>query len=862
MVNKDSTRGEKPSVPGPFIDNDGIALVTLCMGMEALCTYGTYQEVKRAHGLVDTALEWLKKYSTIEDSSQAEKTATQKHVSARAHRAIGLSLATWAKSTPFTEERGMILESAVLHYQRSVSDEDGDPKNPYAHYLLALALVDISMGADQTEKAGTALAEAIRLLHPVLYNNAEDDVLKWRDDFKQIEGTRSAGQALLLKCWHLFAILKVYGGRHVHANEIIEVAFRSYGGGSLLKGENLPASSPACLPWTINEKRRLIELKMMQIDITLDRNDGPQGAQDAMPLCVELTQLYVLLFSEKDEPSLSPNVKVQPAQQVPSAISPPSSSRKSLRKSLLHLPRGDASQAKIVGSPAASSETSPPRHSNSLHLPHIHDYLGRRESKKLQKHPSQRSIQSRGKNRASSSHTPNEPVPPIKAPASTAPERPDEAAKAASSAAPTMPIEAARVISPTAANTPDDTAQAASSAVSNPLHETDQTTPSTFPNVPDQPLKAKTHYFTQPSPTQPTKVPPVVLDTPDEANKPYSIDEIGIAVTHNHVRGPRLSFSSLRPSLTPRLSGTPPPSSNAPSMKELIIGEARADEENARIGLVLPELKESTYEKYPYIHNELDLIYVPEPQYSNDVLARRHDAFVSGMWLFLASVYRQAQEFSDAMHCIEESTTCIHRIWRSLGTSQGLSDRVIRQPGYGGLKSCGELKADNLAQKASILFEQAAWADLSAEYKSKLRAEATVVLNRALELCPNHPTAILVQCSAVLNKLQPFHEASQEVDPEVLPIGPGIGSWPFKTEWKAVSGNIGEASADLDLAVFYLRSLVSSARGFANMSAWQMLGVARDYAGDTTGAMEASMKAVEMGKGAYLAPSIVLENLL
>ena len=343
-----------------------------------------------------------------------------------------------------------------------------------------------------------------------------------------------------------------------------------------------------------------------------------------------------------------------------------------------------------------------------------------------------------------------------------------------------------------------------------------------------RPIGGPSSYAQSPSET--------FTDVVNSQSSSHAPDQIGIAMTHDLPVG--VSASDRRKDPLDQLQRIPSAAENM-------------DHINPNYDPVSPEPtspKQFVDPRDPYINNEVALIHVPEPYYSSDYLQRRQDAFTCDIWVFVASVYRRAGGLEEAEKACKEALTCISQMRKHIAKVEGLSAEISREPGFGGLKSLGELFADAQAERASL--------DLAKGNKVSARNK----LAEALNAHSNHLEATLGYGELLLKSFQPLFEQSNAVQAAILP--PLGGAFPGEYRRCLTPEEAKNATADRDVAHYLLKQLVGSGVGFLCAAAWQALAKACSYAFDAPNEAKALIYCLELEKGADLRPSIVLGNLV
>ena len=177
----------------------------------------------------------------------------------------------------------------------------------------------------------------------------------------------------------------------------------------------------------------------------------------------------------------------------------------------------------------------------------------------------------------------------------------------------------------------------------------------------------------------------------------------------------------------------------------------------------------------PISHIESTLLPLPEPQYSAPELQRQALTLLIKIWLQIAGLYRRASMPSDAAGALSEATTHAKAIETAIAKDdRGASDEAFSTPGYGGLKSCGEIWADVLTEQGRLLVAKE---DVDG---------ASTALEKALAWYPDHCDAT-VELSNILLEIyskSPTVAATHSLippDPTAKPILAALPSVPETT---------------------------------------------------------------------------------
>ena len=416
IVSKGKARVEKSGEPETGLDDDEMALCTVAAGIKMLCVYGKRVEVERALYITDVLQTWLSKIkpkSVHKLEADAEETPSDSvkdqtkprsmvpgTALAFAHHAIATSRMCWARLTYETASRSDLIMNAISSLRNAL--EPGLENQDNVEILLDLAFAFAE--ARNIDSAITTVKEAISF--------GSEDVTQVNGPSDDDAGTDPIQRRILLRCWHLLALLLSARQNFAKAIASCEAAVDPYGGKAILYGDLSALTTTTSL--NMSERKGLIELKMTQLALS-EVVDGPEEAVNSSG---ELLGLYAKLFkySEKEAP-------ITLGTHRETHKSSTSSPQRSVRGSILGYPKDRRSKLAIgsvasnsVGSFEPSNEaTGVPAiaiTSDNAILPqnlnHHHNFLGRHESNKLKKRNSRKSLQG-GSQRRSRAGSPLRP---------------------------------------------------------------------------------------------------------------------------------------------------------------------------------------------------------------------------------------------------------------------------------------------------------------------------------------------------------------------------------------------------------------------------------------------------------------------
>ena len=725
------------------------AVATLSAGIETLCTYGDKEDMRWGYDNGVKLQVWVD--NLIQQQLENERRGhgsemTQSYLTktARAYRALGLSKATWARFSDDEELRASLLEQATTHYEQALSSKLGDDMNPLTQFHLATVRVEMNDIAGAT----ILLKEAISILRRYSNNLMQQDtsftqVMPTKSKAREI--THATSRTLLLKCWHLLVLIVERERKYDQADGLYEAAFAPYGGKTTLSGGSIALESQST--WSIGEKRGLVSLKMCQVNMVFERM---QDSEVTTTMIEELMLLYRNLFDEHPDSS-------QPSQAQTPADATPISSRRSFRKSLLHLPQTESTQAKAPGS-SAGLTGSIAGFAGTAHASHQHAFLGRHASNKLKKRPSRRSVNSQRPSRAGS-----------------------------------------------------------------PLAQ-----------------------FGSESSLSPS----------NKQKSSHSPEEIGVAMTHDMPMGARIQ-SEVNDRPTPLL--------------KIRSAAENMDHENPNPHPILPQppSEDICGTRDPFIRDDIEVIHGPEPVWETYFLERRADAFFVDVLLFVASIYRRCDMFPDTEDSLKECSKYITRVRENISNILSMEEMTaeeVKKLGLGRLKSHNEMMANHLTERAQLTVAAMECGDLNDAKRLAAETRAKADYRDALNLFPNHVRASIGYSELVLNHYRVVYDRenpSPANDPAIATICSPVYDHQISQNRRLPGeAEIKIATAERDLAVWMLRGVTTSGYGWLSGDAWTTLGMAYQYAGDTSASMDAYLHGLKLFEGADIQPNRVLDNLV
>jgi len=771
ILKKGKARVEKSGEVEPGLDDDATALCTAATGIHVFCVYGRRKEAEHAMEVASTIEAWLKKAnpssphrsvtkpegvpSNLVDKPKAPRTPVPNEVLALGYHAISLSQSRWARLTYETSSRSELQAKAISNCRMALRADFGDPENIEYIYLLALLLAetrDIDAAIMTTKHAisvGTRVASEVASR---MENGNADIAQGSKADYN--------GRRLLLRCWHLLALLLSSRQNFSTAVASCEAAFEPYGAKATLYGDTQALDSINGL--AMSEKKNLVEMRMTQLALS-EVIDGPEEAVNASG---ELLGLYTKLFHyiEKSAPEKS---DLRPPSPTTSA----NGTQRSFRESIFGMPK-DPRKSRLANTGTASSSVGSFEQSNDetgapaisvtsdqqIQLRqdpnHRHHFLGRHESNRLKKRNSRKSLGSVRRNHA---------------------------------------------LSP------------AKSASLNAAHQKSPSGPS------------RDRAFEKANGSG---------NTFAAEDTPYASDEVGVAISHDMPSLPSTPIASTDPSN---------PLHNIPSTTQ------NMNHKNPNTDPVPPKPSQSSQ---PQSLSLLTPASFPEPQYSLHEQSRHALSLLIDIWLLIASLYRRAGMPTDAQGALTEATKHVQTIENGIASQSGSSAENFSSPGYGGVKSCGELWADVMAEQAAV---QTALGNTE---------KASEIYETTLGHYPDHAAATIGLSYILLDSFENPDPASSvpplENIPQSIPI---LGTFPATALSEPNSERTASASshslshlAARDRAYGLLSALTKSGQGWDSSEAWFALARAYEEGGQIEQAKESLWWVVELEEGRGVRP--------
>ncbi len=766
---KGKARVEKSGEPEIGLDDDETSLATAAAGIYVLCTYGRRKAVERALGVAHFIDNWLQKFhptsspkpvvsandvpEDLVDQPITSKPPVSGKALALGYHALGISQSCWARLTYETASRPDLQAKAIVNFRNALDPEFGDEHNVEFLYSLASVLAetrDIDGAIAATKKALSVSSRGLNANRVSATDFAGDSV----EDELDMEPDR---RGVLLRCWHLLALLLSARQNFATAIASCEAALELYGGKAILYGGLKLLDSLKNLGWS--ERKNILEVKMTQLALA-EVVDGPEEAVNASG---ELLGLYTKLFKSPDKP-------------LEGALSPPStangtSTPRSFRASVFGLPSRkntvraeNATSSSLLSSEAPGHATEAPTISvtsdtasplqDSNHHSH---FFGRHESKKLHKRNSRKSMGS---------------------------------------------IQRSRATSPARTSTADGSRKRISLGLPTRHRHNDHTSGDGQGDSFDH----------------------------DRAN--YASDEVGVAISHD----------------MPSLSSSPGAASDPTnSLQSIPSATANMDKRNPNTYPVVPKPPSQRQRPQPIdLHKFAPL---PEPNFSPSDQSRHTLTLLTKIWLLIASLYRKASMPTDAQGALSEATTHVQSIETMISRHEGSSAENFATPGYGGVKSCGELWADVLAEQAALHTSLGNVDQASAVYET------------ALGNFPDHATATVGLCNILLDAYSaPPPTVTPAIPIEPPPSTPTLAYLPPlpSQQDENTTNNSSDSTttpdrlsrlAARDRAYGLLSALTKSGSGWDNSEAWFALARAYEEGGQVEKAKESLWWVVELEEG-------------
>lgn len=754
-------------------------MTTAAAGVNVLCMYGRRKEVEWALGVAHIIDKWLQKLrpslspkpvvsaDDVPEDLMDQRTRPKPPIPGKAlasgYHALGMSQSCWARLTYETASRPDLQAKAIVNFKTALDPEFGEENNVEFLYSLALVLAetrDLDRAIATTKKALSVSSRGPNTNGVSSTELAGEDI----EDNAEFDPDR---RGLLLRCWHLLALLLSARQSFLTATASCEAALEIYGGKEILYGDLKLLDSLKDLE--LSERKNIIEVKMTQLALA-EVVDSPEEAVNASG---ELLGLYTMLFKPPEKP-------------LERTISNPSntngtSTPRSFRASVLGLPSrkntvraGNTTSSSLQSSEAPDDAIEAPTISitgdNPSVLPHPNHhshFLGRNESKKLRKRNSRKSLGSVQRSRAAS---PNRTT----------------------------------------------TAEGFRKRRSLGIH--------------------RRHRHNEPTLSDGHSDGSVYED----GN--YASDEVGVAISHD----------------MPSVSSSPTAVSDPPNpLLAIPSASTNMDKKNPNTYPIAPK-PPPTQRQRPQPIALHQFASLPRLCFSPADLNRHSLTLLIKIWLLVASLYRRASMPTDAQGALSEATAHVQSIETFIAKYEGSSAENFAMPGYGGVKSCGELWADVLAEQAALHTSLGNADQAAAAYET------------ALGHFPDHAAATAGLCNILLDAYSappPTIAPAIPIDPP--PSTPTLAFLPPVPSQEKNASTTDDNNSDnnnnttpdrlsklaaRDRAYGLLSALTKSGTGWDDSEAWFALARAYELGGQVEKAKESLWWVVELEEGRGVRP--------
>lgn len=306
----------------------------------------------------------------------------------------------------------------------------------------------------------------------------------------------------------------------------------------------------------------------------------------------------------------------------------------------------------------------------------------------------------------------------------------------------------------------------------------------------------------------------------------YASDQVGVAISHD--------MPSM-PSSPAAVSDPPNPLHSVPS------ATANMDKKNLNTYPVAPKpLSSQRQRPQPIVLHKFPPL--AEPHFSSGDQSRHTLILLTKIWLLIVSLYRRASMPTDAQGALSEATTHVQSVETLIANCEGSSAENFATPGYGGIKSCGELWADVLAEQAALQISLGNVDQASAAYET------------ALGHFPDHAAATVGLCNILLDAYTaPPSTVTPAVPSEPPPSTPTLASLPpLPSQQDETTTNTPDRLSRVaarDRAYGLLSALTKSGTGWDNSEAWFALARAYEEGGQVEKAKECLWWVVELEEG-------------
>ena len=306
-------------------------------------------------------------------------------------------------------------------------------------------------------------------------------------------------------------------------------------------------------------------------------------------------------------------------------------------------------------------------------------------------------------------------------------------------------------------------------------------------------------------------------------------DQIGLAMTHD------LPSASITPAINGNSHG---------ALQTISSAAENMDRKNPNQVPIAPKPPPFATSKATSTNSTISIKH-PEPLYLPHIQQRRDLSILVKIWLFISSLYRHASMIPDAQAATSEAKSQVELIEQSIAAHEGSSAENFSSPGYGGLKSCGQLWADVLCEQAKV-------------YKGQKDIEkASETYENALGHDPDHLKST-VGLSKILLDIYAGPAPEEETrTPDDVPASMPTLATPLpakstnKSSDTTTTPDLLSRLAARDRAYGLLSALTKSGQGWDSSSSWFALSKAYELSGQIEKAIEAAewVCTLENGKG-------------
>lgn len=305
IVSRGKARAEKTGQHEIGFDDDDTAALTAVEAVRVLCRYGDRTQAEKAVEVGKNLQKWLARQrptsaDEVDGSSKDNRTQEAHPVShptggqlrpttlAAAHRAIGVSLAHWARLTYETDSRPTLQAEALKQLRLAEAQDTTDFETAYALAYLLAETRDIS--------------GAMLVLRRALAAKPAGEPALATADFTR--------QRKLLPLWHLLSLCLTAKEQYEPAVRMCEAAFEQFGDSTVLFGQSVAhgrdpekqSSGTRVSRGVVDameglEKEGIVQIKMTQLTL-VELMEGPNVAVD---MTDELLGLYARLFGNPEQ---------------------------------------------------------------------------------------------------------------------------------------------------------------------------------------------------------------------------------------------------------------------------------------------------------------------------------------------------------------------------------------------------------------------------------------------------------------------------------------------------------------------------------------------------------------------------------